>query len=66
MTQLNFIALADHIRLFRHTLYDFSDEHINVLADFCEYQSHDFDRTSWLGYINGTCGPYGEKLKKGG
>ena len=63
MTKKNFIALADVIK--RHTLdiakAPFSTHHIHALADFCESQSPNFNRSRWLDYIAGKCGPNGGK-----
>jgi hypothetical protein len=44
MTKKHFIALAD----------------VNALADFCHSQNPNFNRSRWMGYIAGECGPNGK------
>lgn len=56
MSKKNFIAFADHIRL---SPVPFSQEQIELLADFCKSQSGAFMRDRWLGYIAGENGPNG-------
>ena len=34
----------------------------NLLADFCGRQNPRFDRERWISYIDGECGPSGEKI----
>ena len=58
MTKKNFIALADVIR---DDINDFTPNAIERLADFCESQSPNFNRSRWLDYIAGKCGPNGGK-----
>lgn len=60
MSKKHFIELADRIKANRDA---FSDFVINELAYFCEDQNPRFDRDRWLGYIAGTCGPSGGKVK---
>ena len=60
MTKKHFIALADVIRL-GNTGFPgkFSEPQILVLADFCAAQNPQFNRSRWLAYIAGECGPNG-------
>ena len=72
MTKQHFIALADSIRAFN----DKSDPegitshqpmnslHLRMLADFCAAQNPAFNRSRWLAYLAGDCGPNGGKLKR--
>lgn len=71
MSKQDFIALADAVRDSNMrfeagavTAQRFSEEHINVLADFCAEQNPRFMRERWLGYIEGTCGPNGGEVRK--
>lgn len=65
MSKKDFIALADAIK--ENNRFDgpgtlrgmFSDEQLNVLADFCQSQNSNFKRDRWLSYIAGECGPNG-------
>lgn len=67
MTKKHFIALADAIREHNQTIIYpenlFNTIHLDTLADLCQAQNERFDRTRWLGYIAGHCGPSGGKLK---
>lgn len=36
---------------------------VEVLADFCQEQNHQFNRERWLDYIDGKCGPNGGAIK---
>ena len=58
MTKKNFIALADVIR---DDINDFTPNAIERLADFCQSQNPNFNRSRWLDYIAGKCGPNGGK-----
>lgn len=60
MTKKHFIALAEEIK-FSHVT--FLDRQLEVLAAFCKSQNPRFDKEKWIGYIKGTCGPEGEKVK---
>lgn len=60
MTKKHFIALADKIR---ETPGMFSHEQLEVLATFCREQNPNFNRTRWILYIDGECGPSGGKVK---
>ena len=64
MTKKTFIALAKAIQ--EHNRMDtvpFNDSHLDTLADFLETQNPRFNRERWLGYIAGTNGPNGGKVK---
>lgn len=66
MTKKHFIALADHIRTCNHadgqTQAKFDERVIDDLANFCAEQNSRFDRSRWIAYIKGECGPNGGKL----
>src|SRR4030095_3780991 len=73
MTKKNFIALADAIREHdapswlnkdaleraKTSLTPFTHEQLETLAQFCQSQNSNFNRTRWLDYIAGKCGPNG-------
>ena len=76
MSKKDFIALADVVRSRkasqtfynenRETMWaqgrrDGIAEMVASLADFCAAQNPRFNRTRWLAYIAGTCGPNGGK-----
>ena len=69
MTKKHFIELADTMRealdhrLLKYLGLDQKDFLLSSLADFCQSQNPRFDRDRWLGYIAGTCGPGGGKVK---
>lgn len=68
MTKQHFIALADTIKDFNAVARQdgtamFTETQIAVLAGFCEEQSPRFNRSRWLDYINGQCGPNGGAVK---
>ena len=64
MTKQHFIALADWIREARQIgLVDYSDDVVRSLALFLVTQNPRFNRTLWLCYVNGECGPNGGRLK---
>lgn len=64
MTKKHFIALADTIKDYnKRQGIPFLDRHREALADFCERQNPHFDRDGWLGYIAGSNGPNGGKVK---
>ena len=69
MTKQHFIALADAIRDNNRTAETcpeytaFTPTQLNVLAAFCSQQNSRFDRAKWLGYIAGTNGQNGGKIK---
>ena len=66
MTKKHFIALADHIRKCNgniHASYHLNPGQINDLADFCQSQNPRFNRERWIGYIAGTNGKNGGKVK---
>ena len=60
MTKRQFISLANIIR---EHIYDFSDDTIEHLADWCQEENPSFNREGWIGYINGRNGPNGKKVK---
>ena len=68
MTEQNFIALADRIRNWQawakvepYHFVELYQNHIEMLADFCQDQNPGFDRQRWLDYVAGTHGPNGGK-----
>lgn len=71
MTKKHFIALADairdHNRIARNrndaSMDIFTPSILDTLCDFCRSQNYNFDRDRWLGYIAGTNGPNGGKVK---
>ena len=68
MTKKTFTALADTIIASgpadRSAQGAFSDSAIGTLADFCAAQNPAFNRSRWLAYVAGDCGPNGGKLKR--
>lgn len=66
MSKKHFIALADVIRDHQQNSdYPFTESAIDTLADFCASTNPAFNRSRWLGYIAGTCGPNGGAVKGG-
>ena len=69
MTKKNFIALADSIRDWQDAESGTDDSRavsnafIQHLADFCQSQNPQFNRSRWLGYIAGNNGKNGGKTK---
>ena len=63
MTKKHFIALADFIRGANSDNRPFSEENLETLARFCSTQNPRFNRGRWLGYIHGTNGANGGKVK---
>ena len=68
MTKKHFIALADTVKDWqecakRGDCDPFTPGQVSVLAGFCEEQNPRFNRDRWLGYINGTNGKNGGKVK---
>lgn len=65
MSKRHFISLADYIK--EHNRFSgcqvFTEEQILVLARFCKSQNSAFDRSRWLSYIAGECGPNGGAVK---
>lgn len=65
MTKKHFIALADAIREFNTTAHKngfgigFTAMQTDALADFCQSQNPQFNRSRWLGYIAGANGKNG-------
>ena len=71
MTKKHFIALADAIRAYQDLpnqglplMNVFTDNQIRMLANFCQSTNPNFNRTRWLAYIAGACGPNGGQVKK--
>jgi hypothetical protein len=62
MTKKHFIALADAVRNGTE-LITLTQPQIEALADFCASQNPQFNRERWLGYIAGTNGKNGGKVK---
>ncbi len=64
MTRRHLISLAQQI-MKHNRLSDepFTPSQLESLADFCKYENNNFDRTLWLDYIAGKCGPSGGKRK---
>ena len=71
MTKQHFVALADSIRAHNSAALASADplaapftvEQIQTLAEFCAAQNPAFNRSRWLAYIAGDCGPNGGKRK---
>lgn len=70
MSKKNFIALADAIRdhnncgATKDGIFDkFTENQLFALADFCLDQNYQFNRSRWLSYIAGECGPNGGSVK---
>jgi len=67
MSKRDFIKLADLIRDFgvveQESPLPLTQTQVAMLADFCASQNPRFDRARWLGYIAGTCGPSGGRVK---
>lgn len=65
MTKKHFIALADHLKYYLDNNPDFSAKQrgliIDVMATFCQRENPRFNRSRWLAYIAGDCGPNGKK-----
>ena len=67
MTKKQFVALADTIRNANsivspdtgEPIEHFTRHAISELADFCAAQNPAFNRSLWLDYIAGKCGPNG-------
>lgn len=68
MSKKDFIALADDIR--EHNVVAknndnytaFTEDQIELLAQFCRNQNSNFMRERWLDYIAGKCGKNGGKI----
>lgn len=82
MSKKDFIALANALRtrgtelqnryakspLYLTVVLREHEETVQKLADFCAQANPRFNRTLWISFINGECGPSGGKVKtaKGG
>jgi len=69
MTKKHFVALADLIRNqnnFPNTpnREKFTEYQIMILGNFCSSQNPNFNRSRWLAYIAGECGPNGGKVAR--
>lgn len=65
MTKQHFIALADfinHENSKNSGIYP--EDTIESLADFCERQNPQFNRSRWLAYVKGECRPNGRSIKR--
>ena len=67
MSKKDFIALANVLRGTRPSVQGFARSQWtrdkDALAEFCKRQNPRFKRERWLGYIEGTCGPSGGRVK---
>ncbi len=76
MTKQHFIALADVLKEHTENANYRSDGELAQaaaedtlqrltlsLANFCQAQNPQFNRTRWLAYIKGECGPNGGSVK---
>lgn len=73
MSKKHFIALADAIREHNKAVNTperyhvspstFDEAQIETLAQFCQATNERFNRERWLGYIAGTNGKNGGKVK---
>ena len=67
MSKQDFIALADLIKYHNatpdKTIPKFHPFHITMLGNFCQSQNARFNRPRWEGYIAGTNGKNGGKVK---
>jgi hypothetical protein len=70
MTKKHFIALADTMKRNKPQWKANGDDvpalmqwerTVRDLADFCAEQNPNFNRTRWILYVNGECGPNGGK-----
>jgi hypothetical protein len=72
VSKKHFIALADVVRVITNRVRNADATSIlandssyvvelftRELADFCASQNHNFNRSRWLDYIAGECGPNG-------
>ena len=66
MTKKHFIELADTLREYSQHISCRADYEalLNQMAHFCQSQNSRFDRSRWLAYIAGDCGPNGGKVAK--
>ena len=79
MTKKHFIELADRIAALPVHDMQYSgkaggptvtvpmlkyQEVVDMLADFCRSQNSQFNRSRWMDYIAGECGPSGGKVKE--
>jgi hypothetical protein len=75
MTKTHFMALADAIREHNRLMKfrtgtglehlregsAFDERQLETLANFCQRQNQNFNRSRWLNYVAGNCGRNGEK-----
>jgi hypothetical protein len=64
LTEEHFLRLAAYIKEHQYTDTPFRPEQIEVLANFCDYFSSNFNRERWLDYLANQCGPRGGKIKR--
>lgn len=62
MTKKHFIALADNLKAMKER-GEITDSGIHSLGLFCNAQNPNFNFSRWLGYIAGTNGKNGGKVK---
>ncbi len=67
MSKKHFIELADVIREQKSRAMNgstpFTYDQIEAIAGFCKSQNYAFNKSRWLAYIAGECGPCGEKIQ---
>ena len=68
MSKKHFIALADMIREHNRrtelcTTETFGPSQIEALAEFCRRENSQFNRSRWIAYIAGECGPNGGTIR---
>lgn len=63
MTKKHFIRFAEYLRDTLNYCEPFTPKQLEHLADFCHEQNPNFNRERWLGYIAGTNGKNGGKVK---
>lgn len=63
ITKKDLIGLADAIRQAKGTPHELTPIQLDILGDFLKANNPRFNRGRWLGYINGTHGPSGGRIK---
>jgi len=69
MTKRHFVALADTLKTVpkhnvdRRTVVVKHEDMLDAVCAFCRQENPYFDETIFRGYIAGTCGPSGGKIK---
>lgn len=80
MSKKHFIALADTLRMTMPMAEQAGDDpqiaaicgfrmeqwrkDVEAVMDFCKAQNGAFSRSTFMGYIQGTCGPSGGEIRK--